>query len=207
MSRKDAEALIQAKEGKLCVRFFKRADGTVLTNNCPVGLRAIRRRLKLIGGGIAALFSFIACTVLVSLRREVNPNIKVVPSQDQKIDKSSTLQLYPTLQNNSQTDPYAALQEIPKTDVTMGDAVYEDPIELIYYSASERAALLAQDLNVLSNEKPCSNSSDAEMGGASHGVGDLQNYFDQFTRDPYNADKVDLWTLWRRSLNRLKSRH
>jgi hypothetical protein len=40
MTRHEAEALIQAKEGNLCVRFARRADGTVITNDCPVGAAA-----------------------------------------------------------------------------------------------------------------------------------------------------------------------
>jgi hypothetical protein len=51
MSRDEAERLIRAKEGKLCVRFYQREDGTVLTNDCPVGARVARRRLW---GGLAA---------------------------------------------------------------------------------------------------------------------------------------------------------
>lgn len=45
LSRTDAEALIQEKEGRLCVRFFRRLDGTVLTADCPVGFRLKRRAL------------------------------------------------------------------------------------------------------------------------------------------------------------------
>ncbi len=45
MSREDAAALIAAKEGRLCVRFYRRADGTVLTQDCPVGLRLVRRKV------------------------------------------------------------------------------------------------------------------------------------------------------------------
>ncbi len=39
-----AEALLREKEGNLCVTYFQRKDGTVLTADCPVGLR--RRRLR-----------------------------------------------------------------------------------------------------------------------------------------------------------------
>jgi hypothetical protein len=45
MSRQEAEALINKTEGRLCVRFYRRADGSILTQNCPVGLRAIKRRV------------------------------------------------------------------------------------------------------------------------------------------------------------------
>jgi hypothetical protein len=46
MSRLEAEALVAEKEGKLCVRFFQRTDGTVLTNDCPVGVRRMRLRQR-----------------------------------------------------------------------------------------------------------------------------------------------------------------
>jgi hypothetical protein len=45
MSRAEAEKLAREREDRLCVRFFRRHDGTVLTRDCPVGLHTIRRRL------------------------------------------------------------------------------------------------------------------------------------------------------------------
>src|SRR5215510_12760554 len=45
MSRQEAEALINKTEGRLCVRFYRRTDGSILTQNCPVGLKAIKRRV------------------------------------------------------------------------------------------------------------------------------------------------------------------
>ncbi len=39
MSRSEAEEMARTTEGRLCVRFYRRADGTVLTRDCPVGLR------------------------------------------------------------------------------------------------------------------------------------------------------------------------
>jgi hypothetical protein len=44
MTRREAEALVTSSEGRLCVRFYRRADGTILTRNCPVGLSALKRR-------------------------------------------------------------------------------------------------------------------------------------------------------------------
>lgn len=43
MTAEAAEALLGAP-GDLCVRFFRRPDGTVLTGDCPVGARRRRRR-------------------------------------------------------------------------------------------------------------------------------------------------------------------
>src|SRR5215831_9744651 len=61
MSMKDAENLITRCEGRLCVRYYQRRDGTILTDDCPVGLRAIRRRTRRIATAtISAVLSFFA---------------------------------------------------------------------------------------------------------------------------------------------------
>jgi hypothetical protein len=57
MTRRDAENLIIDSEGRLCVRFYRRADGTILTKNCPVGWAAVKRRASKIA---TAAFSMIA---------------------------------------------------------------------------------------------------------------------------------------------------
>jgi len=36
MTRDEAESVIAANEGKLCVRFYRRKDGSILTQDCPV---------------------------------------------------------------------------------------------------------------------------------------------------------------------------
>ncbi|HVF27066.1 MAG TPA: hypothetical protein VM943_02420 [Pyrinomonadaceae bacterium] len=46
MTRHEAEAFVARAEGRVCVRFFRRVDGTVLTENCPVGLRALKKRMS-----------------------------------------------------------------------------------------------------------------------------------------------------------------
>jgi hypothetical protein len=46
MTRREAEDLISQSEGRLCVRFFRRTDGTILTQNCPVGFAAAKARVR-----------------------------------------------------------------------------------------------------------------------------------------------------------------
>lgn len=61
MTREEAERLISSREGRLCVRYYRRADGTILTENCPVGLRAIKKRLARVSKAIAStVLSFLA---------------------------------------------------------------------------------------------------------------------------------------------------
>lgn len=61
MTRSEAESLIARNEGRLCVRFYRRRDGSIITKDCPVGLRAIRRRVsyvaKAIGSMVLGLFA------------------------------------------------------------------------------------------------------------------------------------------------------
>src|SRR5207248_1190813 len=44
MNREDAEALVRRMQGRLCVQLHRRQDGTVITRDCPEGMRASRRR-------------------------------------------------------------------------------------------------------------------------------------------------------------------
>ena len=68
MSAKDAELLVSRTEGRLCVRFYRRSDGTVLTSNCPVGLRAIKRKVAWVGRALLGmLLSLISGAGLLSL--------------------------------------------------------------------------------------------------------------------------------------------
>jgi hypothetical protein len=50
MTRCQAEALVHETEGRLCARLYRRADGTILTENCPAGLRAIGQRISRVAG-------------------------------------------------------------------------------------------------------------------------------------------------------------
>lgn len=57
MTKEEAEQLITEKEGKLCARFYQRADGTILTGNCPVGVRTARRPFQWLMAGFAVLLA------------------------------------------------------------------------------------------------------------------------------------------------------
>ncbi len=55
----EAAELIGSAEGGLCLRLYRRADGTVLTKDCPVGLRRLRIKAAKAVGRIAAAASFL----------------------------------------------------------------------------------------------------------------------------------------------------
>ena len=55
MSQREAENLLLNSEGRLCVRFYRRADGSVLTKDCPVGWQMIKRRVSKTATAFASL--------------------------------------------------------------------------------------------------------------------------------------------------------
>ncbi|MBX9722096.1 MAG: hypothetical protein K2X81_11920 [Candidatus Obscuribacterales bacterium] len=59
MTDKEAEHFLQENGATQCMRIFRRADGKIMTDNCPRGLREIRNKCRLVAK--------IAATLLASL--------------------------------------------------------------------------------------------------------------------------------------------
>lgn len=61
LTRNQAEKLIAETEGRLCAKFYRRADGTIITRDCPIGIRAIKRRVSRVAnaalGAILGIFA------------------------------------------------------------------------------------------------------------------------------------------------------
>lgn len=68
MTSDEASAVLRAAgSGRVCVRFHRRHDGTVLTQDCPVGLRQRLRRARArataaVSAVFAALLTLLGCT-------------------------------------------------------------------------------------------------------------------------------------------------
>jgi hypothetical protein len=59
MTREEAMQMIQAAEGRVCLRLHRRFDGTVITKDCPVGVRRVQRRRIGIVAAFILLIGFI----------------------------------------------------------------------------------------------------------------------------------------------------
>src|SRR5262245_8326613 len=76
MTTEEAEDLIRRSEGTLCVRFYRRSDGTILTRNCPVGLQAIRYKLTSTRNHIiAAIFGLLGYLGLLGAYRLIDSEL------------------------------------------------------------------------------------------------------------------------------------
>lgn len=57
MSEAEAQELVKQREGRVCVRFYLRPDGTALTKDCPVGVSRARRTYAVSFAAVAALIA------------------------------------------------------------------------------------------------------------------------------------------------------
>jgi hypothetical protein len=74
MTRSEAESLIGNSEGRLCIRYYRRKDGSILTQDCPVGLAAIRRRMSAVARAVSsAVLSFLAGLGVYQLINSLSP--------------------------------------------------------------------------------------------------------------------------------------
>lgn len=54
MTRDEVRDLLMRTEGRVCARLYRRADGTVLTRDCPTGIRAMRLRASRVAAALIA---------------------------------------------------------------------------------------------------------------------------------------------------------
>lgn len=89
MTRYDAEHLLRISEGRLCVRYYQRADGTILTKDCPVGWGRVKKRVSVMAAAVFSLVvSLFGALFVVSLfsRRTVVMGRLAVPTPTPRIE-------------------------------------------------------------------------------------------------------------------------
>jgi len=69
MTAHEAQELMTEKSGNLCARVYQRADGTVMTEDCPVGVKLYWRKTKTAVAGCGAAVLFVL-TGLAALGRD-----------------------------------------------------------------------------------------------------------------------------------------
>lgn len=88
MTHAEAESLLRERD-HLCVRYFRRNDGTILTRDCSVGIpRAQRRRLAVVGAAAA-----LASTLLIQrgVERDGAASITAGSQEPCEIELASTI--------------------------------------------------------------------------------------------------------------------
>ena len=97
LTQKETQQLIAASEGRLCGRLFRRADGTVLTKDCPVGLQALRKRISRRAAAVFATLLGLSSTAFAQQAKDKDsclPQVRITKSErviDQKAPLSGTI--------------------------------------------------------------------------------------------------------------------
>lgn len=75
MTRGEAEDLLNNSEGRLCVRIFQRADGSILTQDCPVGWAKVKQRARVLATAaislVLSLFAGVFAASMFSKNKEI----------------------------------------------------------------------------------------------------------------------------------------
>lgn len=75
MTAGEAQRLIARTEGRLCAKLYRRADGTVITADCPVGWRALKRRASFVAGAtLTALLSLFGSAAAQKVTSKEKPD-------------------------------------------------------------------------------------------------------------------------------------
>jgi hypothetical protein len=73
MTREDAERLVTNAEGRLCVRFYRRPDGTIITQDCPVGWEKIKHRTRVYAtAALSMLMALLTGLFIVSMFKKTS---------------------------------------------------------------------------------------------------------------------------------------
>ena len=115
ITRADAHKLLAEKEGNVCVRLYRRPDGTVITSDCPVGKREVARPMWWTLAGFVALLASGAAVWSQPASKKLDARVHKISLKD----KTRALPIVGAVVNKIS----------PQTQVRMGDvAVVAPPI-------------------------------------------------------------------------------
>lgn len=118
MTRDEAESFLINSEGRVCVKYYRRKDGTVLTQDCPVGWALVKKRVSRAATAVFASFFGLFTGLFAFQQFEMNPldlsNEVVVEDNESMIGFIPILEKLPVSVN----DEPESLDEI--TDAVMG---------------------------------------------------------------------------------------
>jgi hypothetical protein len=128
MPRDEAEALLAARDGKMCVRLYKRADGTVLTADCPVGVKRRQRRRAVagvLGGGLLAAGAALAAA---SSTRSLQGSPVLITGETVSVMGGATAPpVTPSVDRTQAPAPPTSTSTTKSTTIKMGAVAHPGP--------------------------------------------------------------------------------
>ena len=102
MTQTEAENFLINAEGRVCIKFYRRTDGTVLTQDCPVGWQGLKKRVsRLATVSFALVFGFLGGIVSLESLKSLRSltNYDKVPEPFSESSNESDFGIYGILEN------------------------------------------------------------------------------------------------------------
>lgn len=131
MTAHEAAKLVRGAEGtrRLCVRYYRRADGSMMTRDCPVGVRAVRRRIARFASCTFASILLVGGALTQTGRIRAREQARLLHENEAAWRQQQPVPVQDML---NRLDPPAAphitapgYQELP----IMGDMAVSDPVQ------------------------------------------------------------------------------
>ena len=112
MTKDEAETLVMNAEGRLCVRFYQRADGSVITQDCPVGWAKVKQRTRVFATAafslVMAILSGIFFVSLFSSQKATVGKLKIPFTTPTPEPLMGAVAIKPNTNSNTKTGTVAA---------------------------------------------------------------------------------------------------
>lgn len=95
MKKQEAEKLVSNAEGRLCIRMYQRPDGTIITQDCPVGMQAVRARVaRKVRAVTAATLTFVGSALGINTAQSSSGELmgKMVYQQTEEVADTTATQ-------------------------------------------------------------------------------------------------------------------
>lgn len=105
MSKSEAEEfLLLRTHGRVCVQFYKRKDGTIITDNCPKGLRVIQDKTRKLLQAASAFLTLLATSNLFAWAQQTNEPFRPMPLRGKVVVKPDTNKTEPNKPDSNKPD-------------------------------------------------------------------------------------------------------
>jgi hypothetical protein len=117
----EAYSLLKLSEGRVCARIYTRADGTVLTRDCPTGLRRARQRALRSALALGALATSALAAVLSQLGGDGSPGAARLAETSRRLTQQAQAVVTPVLRSlNPPRSDIAGGMRAPRLEVPSG---------------------------------------------------------------------------------------
>jgi hypothetical protein len=118
MTKTEAEGFLRKNGVSECVGFFRRSDGTIMTDDCPIALRKIRNSLKMVSRAMASAVALLLYSGVGSVSKVTGEPANCHLSE--VVEKDEAVKVLPTMRFGGGGNTYARSHVLPPKHYVLG---------------------------------------------------------------------------------------